>query len=146
MELKFVEVTNGFNWGKFGLARFTRDEWMEPAYLPGAHERSLLYGRGWRPDNILVLDFQTGEGAIFWPGGHAGNDLDKHKIWVCPMYEPFLAWLYWWVAEAGPGWWPDLPRIVELEAPGALHGYRRAGPPRPYPRDQVEYVKVVDHQ
>src|SRR6266702_1985984 len=39
---------------------------------------------------------RTGEGAFFrvHRQGVASADLDKHQIWVCPMFEPFLNWLY----------------------------------------------------
>jgi hypothetical protein len=49
---------------------------------------------GWSRDVLLVLDLQTGEGAVFKPGGYVKDDLDKHRIRVCPMFEPFLEWLY----------------------------------------------------
>lgn len=46
---------------------------------------------------------------------------EKHKIWVCPLYEPFLEWLYRQdVRDLG-----KLPDHVTLEAPAALWGYRR---------------------
>lgn len=124
MRLKFMEVTNGpQNWGKFALGRFTPEEWT---YRSAVDERSLLAGRGWSPDHLLILDLQTGEGAIFRPGGLASYDLDKHRVWVCPMFEPFLTWL--WKQDTRD--LDALPAHVDLpDAPFALAGYRRAGPP-----------------
>ena len=122
------QSVGGGNWGKFAVGRFTAAELAEPAHWPGGGPR-LVLGRGWTVDHIWVLDLQTGEGAMFRPGGYAKADLDKHRIWVCPMFEPFLAWLYQQVTELAETWWEDLPRMVELpDAPFALYGYRRPGP------------------
>lgn len=95
-------------------------EWM----MDG--NRLLLQTLGWSnyAHYFWVLDLQTGEGAYFRHGGCAVADLNKHAIWVCPLYEPFLVWLY--------GQKPDLatlPESVELpQAESALYGYRRKGP------------------
>ena len=124
METKFIEVTNNEqNWGKFMLARFTPEEWTRRSAIdPPA---SLVRGRGWTPDHLLVFDLQTGEGAMFRPGGNAHADLDKHRVWVCPMFEPFLEWLY----EQKLDDLDALPAMVNLpDAPFAFAGYRRAGP------------------
>lgn len=129
MELKFVEAGNGFNWGKFWLGRFTDREWNYQARYPGANAQRLLTSQGWSPANhIWVGDLATGEAALFAPGGFASADLDKHRIWVCPLFEPFLTWLYAYRKENPSDWWDSLPAVVELpEAPAALHGYRRGG-------------------
>jgi hypothetical protein len=59
------------------------------------HYVSQLLGTvGWTRTHLWVLDLETGEGACFKPGGLASADLQKHKIWVCPLFEPFLVWLY----------------------------------------------------
>ena len=127
MKIKLVEVTNGIaNWGKFLLGAFDT-EWEYKSVIDG---NSIIAGRGWSRDHILVLDLQTGEGAMFRLGGSAKADLDQHKIWVCPMYEPFLTWLY---AQAGfhgtAGFWDELPAHVDLpDAEFAFAGYRRPGP------------------
>ncbi len=123
METHFIEVTNNdLNWGKFLLMRFGDAEWSQPSTFTG---RSLLHEVGWNPHNILVLDLQTGEGARFVPGGYAKADLDKHKIWVCPMFEPFLVWLYQQdVSDLG-----KLPSKLNLpDAEFRMAGYRRQGP------------------
>lgn len=124
MIVRFIEVTNGVpaNWGKFMVARFDEDEWKHRSAV-APHGATLLGGRGWTPAHVLVLDLQTGEGAIFLPGGLAKADLDKHRIWVCPLFEPFLAWLY---EQPDP---LELPPHVDLpNAPFSMRGHRRQGP------------------
>ena len=122
MQTKFMEVTNNNqNWGKFLLFRFD-NEWQYKSAFSG---RSLLHEVGWNQSNIFVLDLQTGEGARFKPGGLVEADLDKHKVWVCPMYQPFLEWLYKQdLADLG-----KLPESLNLpDAEFAMRGYRRNGP------------------
>lgn len=90
-----MEATNGFNWGKFLIGRFDH-EWQAPSLIsfPSVKGKGLLRQRGWSTEHLLVLDLETGEGAIFRPGGSAGADLKKRQIWVCPLYPAFLEWLY----------------------------------------------------
>jgi hypothetical protein len=124
MKTKFIEATNGpRNWGKFLVGQFTPEEWALRSQIdPG---RSLIGGRGWHPKHRLVLDLQTGEGAIFLPGGLASADLHKHKIWVCPLFEPFLEWLY----KQDLSDIDALPAHVDLpNAEFMMSGYRRQGP------------------
>ena len=127
METKLIEATQGirggFNWGKFCVARFDA-EWERPAAIDDS-AASLLLRCGWGPRHVWVLDLQTGEGAFFQPPGSAHADLQSHGIWVCPMFEPFLTWLYQQdLSDLG-----ELPDIVEIpDAPGAMAGYRRPGP------------------
>lgn len=120
MKVKLVEVTNGErNWGKFLLGRFD-SEWEYASVIDG---RSIIAGRGWDRHTLLVLDLQTGEGALFRPGGLASADLNKHQVWVCPMYEPFLNWLW---KQPDP---MDIPAHVDLpDAEFQMSGYRREGP------------------
>lgn len=122
MKTKLIEATNGpQNWGKFLLARFDADEWSRRSEVDG---RSLIGGRGWTAEHILVLDLQTGEGAVFLPGGLARADLDSHKIWVCPLFGPMLEWLY----KQDTTDLAALPDSVDLpDAPFAMSGYRRQG-------------------
>lgn len=127
MQTVFVEATQPapacLNWGKFMVARFTHEEWQRQSQIdigPG----SLLRKVGWSSYHVLVFDLQTGEGGIFLPGGLAQYDLnEKHKIWVCPMFEPFLVWLY----QQDLSDISRLPAKVELQAEFQLYGYRRAG-------------------
>lgn len=122
MKIKFIEATENsqFNWGKFMVAKFEQSEWDQASALD---KRNLLRARGWTPDHLLVLDIQTGEGAVFRHGGLASHDLnERHQIWVCPMYEPFLNWLY----KQDVTDLTKLPSLVNLgDVPTAMSGYRR---------------------
>lgn len=104
-----MEATNGFNWGKFLIGRFDH-EWQCPSLITIPSVPSLLRQRGWTKNHLLVLDLETGEGAILLPGGSASADLNKHQIWVCPLYPAFLEWLYLQdLTEL-----KALPRLIEL--------------------------------
>lgn len=156
-------LSSGFNHGKFLVGLFDADErdrycavdahvrardphdpmnpW--PSYAAASPSR-LLSRCGWSPQHVFVMDLQTGEGAMFSPGGSPSADLTKHQVWVCPMFEPFLGWLYEHIAkgdvakavkgEAAWGvnvksWFDGLPEIVELpDAPCEMYGFRRPGP------------------
>jgi len=125
METKFIEATNGpRNWGKFCVARFQDAEWSRPSAISKS-AFGLVHQRGWTSKHLLVIDLETGEGAIFRMGGCAKADLEKHRIWVCPLFEPFLAWLYQQhVRELA-----KLPDHVDLpDAEFSMQGYRRPGP------------------
>lgn len=136
MRTRIIEATNGErNWGKFLLGQFTSDEWARRSLVNVESTQPLLRQIGWGPDtaHYLVLDLQTGEGALFRLGGLAHADLHKHKVWVCPLFEPFLDWLYaQWREHAindAEHFWRVLPDHVDLpDAPFALYGYRREGP------------------
>lgn len=136
METKFIEASQGdaagpANWGKFMLARFEPEEWAHRVtlpvadFVPGAEaSRSLLVARGWSPRHVLFVDLETGEGTMLSPGGSAKADLEKHRVWVCPLAEPFLEWLY----EQDLRDLQALPSYVQLpDAPFSMAGYRRHG-------------------
>lgn len=120
MEVKFIEGTNGFNWGKFAVLRFTGEEW---AYISQLDKFPLLRARGWGPEHVWVLDLQTGEGFCVRHGGLAVADLEKHEVWVCPMFQPWLEWLYRQDIKD----LSKLPGIVELIGESSLRGFRRSG-------------------
>lgn len=136
MITKIVEVTNGpRNWGKFLVGCFDEAEWSRRSELPDvpASNTPLLRQIGWTQHHLLVLDLQTGEGACFLPSGYAKVDLNKHRVWVCPMYEPFLTWLYAF-QKGRADWFADLPAFLDLpDAPFSQFGYRREGVDRPEP-------------
>jgi hypothetical protein len=121
VQTKIIETTNRLNWGKFLLCRLD-DEWSARSAVSGSR-MPLLREIGWSPEHLWVLDLQTGEGAFFLPGRHAKADLNRHKIWVCPMFEPFLEWLY----QQDLADLDALPALVELHAEFAFYGYRRTG-------------------
>jgi len=141
VKTKLVEVTNSVgdqhrNFGKFMLGVFDQDELKRTSVVDGY---SLVWGRGWGPGHILVLDLQTGEGAIFKIGGSAKHDLDKHKVWVCPLFEPFLEWLY---LQPDPMNVPDHVNLPEAEF--AMSGYRRSGPEQLTADDHESLVEALD--
>jgi hypothetical protein len=122
------EWGNWGNWGKFMLC-VPDSEWGRASRIGLGGSWPLLREIGWTPDHVWVLDLQTGEGAYFRPGGLASADLAKHRIWVCPLYEPFLEWLYARYRETPGLDIGGLPDVAELpDAPFALSGYRRPGP------------------
>lgn len=139
MKTTFIEaVSEAGNWGKFAVCAFDHEEWSRPSVVNESegYRAPLLHGVGWSTSHVLVLDLQTGEGAIMFPGGHAKNDLDKHRVWVCPLFLPFLEWLWADWNERAPGhvdtWLDELPHEVRLTGvPLQLAGYRRPGPEQP---------------
>ncbi len=122
--IEAVQPGGPANWGKFLVGQFT-EEWLVQSAVDTESRRPLLATIGKGPETVFVMDLQTGEGALFRPGGYAPADLNKHRIWVCPMFEPFLTWLYTQDLRDLDG----LPALVELEAPFAFAGYRREGMP-----------------
>lgn len=128
MQSVFVEAAQrldgqgGCNWGKFMVGRFEEHEWNVRSVVGLS---PLLRSRGWTPDHVLVLDLETGEGAILRHGGSAHHDLEKHKVWVCPLFEPFLEWLYKQNLEDLTA----LPPFIEIpNAEFLMSGHRRPGP------------------
>jgi hypothetical protein len=116
------------NWGKF-LVGEPDIEFMRKSAVNTEFGGSLLTSCGWSWEHVWVLDLQTGEGAFFKPGGYAHADLQKHRVWVCSLFEPFLGWLWERYREAGELDLDGLPEVVELpDAPFAFAGYRRPGP------------------
>lgn len=148
MITRFIEAVSTHegaygNHGKFMLALFDEEEWARRSQVepPVDDWRSDLIGRtqlaqrGWSQDHMLVFDLQTGEGALFRVGGHPRADLDKHAIWVCPLFEPFLTWLYdRWTddvrtvgADRLSSFMKRLPDVVTFDQPVEFAGYRRPG-------------------
>lgn len=122
MKTKFIEGTSAeMLWGKFAVARFDPDEL---ARCSAVDDRPLVRSRGWGPDHIWVLDLQTGEGAFFRPGGLARADLKKKRIWVCPLFEHFLGWLYTQDLRD----LDTLPSLIEVPIEKTTCSYRREGP------------------
>jgi hypothetical protein len=128
MRLRFLEVSNGFNWGKFVVGRFETDELRYESVIDATmgYKIRLIGGRGWGPDHFLFLDLQTGEGGIFRHGGSARADLNKTRLRVCPMAEPALVWLYGQDLSDLDAL-PALVEFTEAEAPSSMQSYRRAG-------------------
>lgn len=113
------------------LGRFTPEQWEYRSAVceeGGFGPAPLLAGRGWVQDHLLVFDLQTGEGAMFLPRPDRNPSYElnqKHQIWVCPLFEPFLHWLY----KQDLSDLTALPRSVDLpDAEFAFSGHRRKGP------------------
>jgi hypothetical protein len=134
VKTKIVEATNypeGMNWGKFLLMR-PDEEWSRRSKIEGddpdlTSRIPLLRTQGWGRDHLFVMDLATGEGAMFLARRHeiAVHQLMNHRIWVCPLFEPFLEWLF----RQDLADLDALPDVVELpEAPSEFRGYRRPGP------------------
>jgi hypothetical protein len=124
VETRIIEAQQGpagLNWGKFMIGRLT-SEWN--VLSAAGKGRPLLRACGWSrcPEKLLVLDLQTGEGAWFEAGAGAREELKKHRIWVCVLFEPFLEWLF----AQDLSDLRKLPRAVDLpDAEPAWSGYRR---------------------
>ena len=129
MKTRIIEASSGVNFGKILLMTFEENEWEYLSKVnPG---RRLLRSIGWHERQFWMLDLQTCEGMVGTVGGYAKADLDKHQVWVCPLFEPTLAYLYHVTAlRGGLLDIDDLPDVIELsleDAPPAMYGYRRSG-------------------
>lgn len=130
MNVVFTEASNGFNWGKFAIGRFEPDEVAYRSVIDDSMgiSASLVRGRGWSSEHFWFMDLQTGEGALFRHGGLARADLNKHRIHVCPMAEPTLAWIMAHPLDE----LPPVIHLTEAEAPSSMQGYRRPGEQEPF--------------
>jgi hypothetical protein len=127
----FVEVSQdpggqhgGGNYGKFMVARFSDEAWSYAAAIGGG---TLLRQEAWCPHHVLVLDVATGEGGLFPLVGIAQDDLKKRKIHVCPLFPPFLDWLYAEHRRTGRLDVTALPAVVALPDAPDIGPYRRPG-------------------
>ncbi len=124
MKTKFIEAHDAtdFNWGKFAVGRYEPEEWDRMSSVDTKTGVPLLNAVGWEENHIWVMDLQTGEGFCTTTYGSSTADLNKHKVWVCPMFEPFLEWLY----KQDLTDLDQLPSVVNLgDVPTAMQGYRR---------------------
>lgn len=118
---------DGGNYGKFMVGVFGSEWSYRSGVDPGAR---LLRQRGWGFGHMLVMDLQTGEGFTTHASGSAHAELCKTRIWVCPLFEPWLTWLYRQLRGNSDilAVLRDLERVVYLpDAPAAFRGYRRDG-------------------
>jgi len=130
MRTHIIEATNGeLNWGKFMVGVMDTQDWRRMPMTPGCDQgMPLLQARRWDVTDIWVMDLETREGAVFrLANGDPSGALNKHQIWVCPLFEPFVNWLFTQPHEqilmlALPDW-VDLPDAVF-----AFKGHRRPGP------------------
>lgn len=121
---KIIEGLTPGNYGKFLVARFTEEEWAYRSRHPQC-DAPLLRSIGYGPHTMMVFDLQTGEGALFGTNPYAYTDLlDKHRIWVCVVFQAFLMWL----GRQDLSDITKLPDVVNLVAEEHMWGYRRPGP------------------
>lgn len=142
---KIIEATNTnkFNFGKFNVSVYDAEERSRASIINEGF--NLLRSIGKHPDDVMVADLQTSE-ALTFPAyfrNYRGGDperlagevhyyMGKHKIWVCPLYEPFVCWLF----EQDLEDIRKLPPMVDTlpEEVSSLFGYRRQGnEPEPVP-------------
>lgn len=140
MRTQIVEATNARGvWGRFLVGRIA-DEWGRVSQVSDT-PMSLLAEAGYEATAMLVVDLDTGNGAVFTPPERRGDFTDaqwvnvaritarfdlntNHQIQVSALFESFLAWLY--VLEIqGPSEFDALPDHIELDAPSVVRGYRR---------------------
>lgn len=132
---KMVEVSDQVNWAKLMVSQFDNDELAYKSRVD-TEAKSLLEAVAARRKEYwgeaqqkrLVVDLQTDEGAWFLPHPERDPkvDLDRHQIWVCPLFYPFLQWLY----RTNPVHVSGIPDVVELDPDDVIkfQGYRRPGP------------------
>jgi hypothetical protein len=73
---------------------------------------------------LWILDLVTQEGACFDVAQPLLPQLERHQVWTCVLYEPFLAWLFEYCQTHTPFRLDDLPPNLHLTAPQELIGYR----------------------
>jgi hypothetical protein len=130
MKTAIIEATNGEqNWGKFLVGVMT-DEWKHRSAVDVESQSPLLRLRAWSRDYIWVMDLETGEGALLCHRDVVRDALERHQVWVCPLFEPFVGWLFAQPMHGDPEAWLDgLPPLIDFpDAAFGLSGYRRGGP------------------
>lgn len=135
MQNVFIETTKG--WGKFMVARFDSELQLPSTMLrPDSPYPILLSRLGWGSLDIIVFDLTTREGAAFTPGGNAHDDLEQHKIEVCPLFESFLEWLY----KQDLSDLEKLPKQIDLSA----YGNQREGPKEELIANAIRICREVE--
>jgi hypothetical protein len=94
---KIIEVSDQANWGKMLVQEFDEAELARKSsvgdgetVLGATAARRSTFATGDPRDLRLVIDLQTHEGALFDLTTCAPErDLDRHQIWVCPLFLPF---------------------------------------------------------
>lgn len=128
MDAQFAEVTDGIAYGKFMVARLDTAELNAPSAMPEAPPgtRLLTYSgrRRMNDHTTLVIDLQRGTAAAWplnGPVSNARHYLTEHlrglERLVCPMYIPFVGWLYeqdqWGMGEGSIN---TIPRYIDMRA------------------------------
>jgi hypothetical protein len=129
---KFLEVTNKANWAKLQLLQWEPSDLARPSLVQKGKVllNAVQVRRGDAADPltaVFVRDLQTQEGCEFYPSPEADckTQLDMHRVWVCPLFYPFVSWLF----ANYQGDVTSLPDLVELadSKKQEYQGYRRPG-------------------
>lgn len=130
MITRMIECTDAakFNYGRFMVGWFNSEEAGRRELIEGEPGQLLMHR--WPRNAFMVLDLVTGEGALFTPIGLVYQLNEKHQVWVCPLFEHFLAWLEQFLKEGGDATvharLAELPATLELPTGEyALFGHRR---------------------
>lgn len=124
MKTKVIEVEEpvpGF-WCKFMIGVFT-DEWGHRPVVdaPEYEATSLLRQLGWSRDHYLILDLESGQGAIFHRGSHPEWDERTKGLSRNPMLVPLWKWLQTQDLDRIQ----DFPDKVTLEGPMSRERQKR---------------------
>lgn len=93
MITKLIETTDMFNHGKFLVGQMEGFELTQ--YLAIKDDgRQLSHVLHASPSKFWVLDCATCEGAFFDFSNDAYYQLERHQVWVCPMFPLFLEWAF----------------------------------------------------
>ena len=121
MRTRIIEAVVGQSlWTPFLVGQFDHErEHMSP--VDGGR---LL--RRESPDNFVLFDLGTKEGAVFSARGHARADIQHHRIWTSPLFESFLTWVRSQLAQGVE--LTDMPVLVELPGHEVMDSQRQEGP------------------
>lgn len=131
MKVKFIECEDKLNWGKFQLLQWEPSDMQRQSKVrEGTPLLMAVEGQRVAGNDplkaVFVRDLQTEEGATLHPAKEVDPkpQLDRHRVWVCPLFLPFARWLFAnWEGDVA-----TLPDIVELSGEVLhLQGYRRPG-------------------
>lgn len=145
MRTKLVEVqaAGSGNWGVFQLWQF---EPREIGQISAIHPTATVWGalRPPTPDELVIWDLRTREGAMFDLTAELVPQLYRHQIHVCVLFEPFLVYLQNFVRGAS---FEALPAVVTLgtaEAPPTeLLGWRHGEWIKTLPEEAVTYLQAL---
>lgn len=150
MLTKIIEASSGMmgNWGRFMLMQYQDAERNYPTHyqlttedragrrIPGVP--MTIWVNDYPPEHavIWILDLITGEGATFDLEQELPEQLHRHQIWVCPLYQPFLVWLQGFVKAHRDELAPSYDKLLDMlptnvglpGIPVEIHGHRRPGP------------------
>lgn len=138
---KIIEAATSINWGRFLLQRFEEKEW---SYESCFFRTSLWTGTPPPPPPtaLWVLDLITGEGALFDLAKPLEEQLAQHQVWVCVLFEPFLAWLEARFRQASSldAFWEGLPAGVQVSAAPEVIGYRHGAWIAQLPQEALDFL------